>query len=415
MKTASLVRPRRLPQVNWSRALATFLLTFTVLVVVVDIVVWAGIDFRPPHISFIQGSVVFVAEMFYSVSYAAMGWLLASRLPRNLLGWIFLFLGLAMAVQLTITFTIEATGVYQAFRALDTSLLFGAWMASSLHLPTLTLMTTVVFLRFPTGKLLSRRWAIAGWTTLVGALIVGISVGLSPSGLAWYPSLPNIFAAPFAWKPVLQATEILGLVLMVTGVVVATFSMVVRYRQSADVQRAQMRWIAVAVVLFAGAGLPFVIVRYALDLPYSAGHLLLAAALAAGCFLPIAAAVAILRHRLYDIDLILNRALVYIPLTGILGGLYAAGVALFQRAFVAITGDKSDGAVVITTLVLAGMFTPIKNWLQSFVDKRFKPAAAAQTGPMEDVELTVDQRVGLLEERLARMEMGRAAEDPTDW
>jgi hypothetical protein len=143
--------------------------------------------------------------------------------------------------------------------------------------------------------------------------------------------------------------------------------------------------------------------------------LLLAAALAAGCFLPIAAAVAILRHRLYDIDLILNRALVYIPLTGILGGLYAAGVALFQRAFVAITGDKSDGAVVITTLVLAGMFTPIKNWLQSFVDKRFKPAAAAQTGPMEDVELTVDQRVGLLEERLARMEMGRAAEDPTDW
>jgi hypothetical protein len=288
-------------------------------------------------------------------------------------------------------------------------------MASSLHLPTLTLLTTVVFLRFPTGKLLSRRWAIAGWTTLVGALIVGISVGLSPSGLAWYPSLPNIFAAPFAWKPVLQATEILGLVLMVTGVVVATFSMVVRYRQSADVQRAQMRWIAVAVVLFAGAGLPFVIVRYALDLPYSAGHLLLAAALAAGCFLPIAAAVAILRHRLYDIDLILNRALVYIPLTGILGGLYAAGVALFQRAFVAITGDKSDGAVVITTLVLAGMFTPIKNWLQSFVDKRFKPAAAAQTGPMEDVELTVDQRVGLLEERLARMEMGRAAEDPTDW
>jgi hypothetical protein len=232
-----------------------------VLVVVVDIVVWAGIDFRPPHISFIQGSVVFVAEMFYSVSYAAMGWLLASRLPRNLLGWIFLFLGLAMAVQLTITFTIEATGVYQAFRALDTSLLFGAWMASSLHLPTLTLLTTVVFLRFPTGKLLSRRWAIAGWTTLVGALIVGISVGLSPSGLAWYPSLPNIFAAPFAWKPVLQATEILGLVLMVTGVVVATFSMVVRYRQSADVQRAQMRWIAVAVVLFAGAGLPFVIVR----------------------------------------------------------------------------------------------------------------------------------------------------------
>ena len=141
---------------------------------------------------------------------------------------------------------------------------------------------------------------------------------------------------------------------MVTGVLIATVSMVVRYRRSADVQRAQMRWIAAAVVLFAGAGLPFVIVRYGLDLPYSSGSVLLALALVAGCFLPVAAAVAILRHRLYDIDLILNRALVYIPLTGILGGLYAAGVALFQRLFQAVTGDKSDGAVVIATLVLAG-------------------------------------------------------------
>jgi hypothetical protein len=70
--------------------------------------------------------------------------------------------------------------------------------------------------------------------------------------------------------------------------------------------------------------------------------------------------VAILHHRLYDIDLILNRALVYIPLTAILAGLYAAGVALFQRLFVAVTGDRSDGAVVITTLVLAGLFTPVR-------------------------------------------------------
>lgn len=413
MKSATLVRPRRLPQINWSRAFATFLLALTVLFVALCVALWAGIRFQPPHISFIQGSVVFVAEFFYAISYAAMGWLLATRVPRNLLGWLFLFLGLAMAAQLAVTFSIE--GIYQAFRPLDTSLLFGAWVASSLHLPLTVLLTTVVFLRFPTGKLLSKRWAIAGWMTLVGALIVGIAVGLNPSGLAWYPSLPNIFGAPFETRAALQTAELVGLVLMVTGAVIATISMVFRYRQSADVQRAQMRWIAAAVLLFAGAGLPFVIVRYALDLPYSAGHLLMALALAAGCFLPVAAAIAILRHRLYDIDLILNRALVYIPLTGILGGLYAAGVALFQRLFTAVTGDKSDGAVVITTLVLAGMFTPIKNWLQTFVDKRFKPLAAAQTGPIEDVELTIDQRVGLLEERLARMEVGRSAEDPTDW
>ena len=101
----------------------------------------------------------------------------------------------------------------------------------------------------------------------------------------------------------------------------------------------------------------------------------------------------------------------YIPLTGILGGLYAAGVALFQRLFVAVTGDKSDGAVVITTLVLAGMFTPIKNWLQGFVDRRFKPVATLTAGPSEDVELTMDQRVAILEQRLARMEVGSTSPD----
>ena len=196
---------------------------------------------------------------------------------------------------------------------------------------------------------------------------------------------------------------------------VCAISIVARYRHSADVERAQMRWIALAVVLLAGAGLPFIIVRYWLDLPYSSGSVLMSLALIAGCFLPIAAAVAILRHRLYDIDLILNRALVYIPLSAILAGMYTAGVALFQRLFTAVTGDKSDGAVVMATLVLAALFTPIKNWLQSFVDRRFKPVAAANIGPMEDVELTTDQRLALLEQRVARMEVGGAPPDPEDW
>jgi len=132
--------------------------------------------------------------------------------------------------------------------------------------------------------------------------------------------------------------------------------------------------------------------------------------LVAGCFLPIAAAVAVLRHRLYDIDLILRRAFVYIPLTALLGGLYAAGVALFQRIFVAATGDTSDAAIVFATLVLAGMFTPARNWLQTFVDRRFKPESEKEHDQehtlFEDVSLTVDQRVAMLEARIARLEVG---------
>jgi hypothetical protein len=269
----------------------------------------------------------------------------------------------------------------------------------------IVVLTTVVFIRFPTGRPLTPRWRWAGWLTFFGALGVAFGIGLQPEGLAWYPSLPNPFALPLAYKGLLDALTLTGLLVMLTGTVLATASMVLRYRRSSSVERAQLRWIAAAVVVLAAGGIPFIIARYALQVDYAVGQFLLTVALVAGCFLPIAAAVAVLRHRLYDIDLLLNRAFVYIPLTGILGGLYAAGVALFQRLFTAVTGDKSDAAVVITTLVLAGMFTPIRNWLQTFVDKRFKPDSGQHT-LTEDVTLTLDQRVAMLEARMSRMEVG---------
>ena len=107
------------------------------------------------------------------------------------------------------------------------------------------------------------------------------------------------------------------------------------------------------------------------DLPADTHDILLALSVAA---FPIAAGIAILRYRLYDIDLLINRTLVYVPLTGILAGVYSASIALFQKLFVAITREQSDAAIVITTLILASSFTPIKNGLQGAVDKRFKEA-----------------------------------------
>jgi hypothetical protein len=102
---------------------------------------------------------------------------------------------------------------------------------------------------------------------------------------------------------------------------------------------------------------------------YETGAFLFAASIAP---IPIAVGIAILRYRLYDIDLIINRTLVYVPLTGIVTGLYSASVALFQKLFQALTGENSDAAIVISTLILASLFTPMKNGLQSLVDRRFK-------------------------------------------
>ena len=402
MKIAVFARPRQVSDINWPWLAATALLGASVVSVFAGIVLWAGQRFQTPPVSFINSQLVFVAEMFYAIAYAVMGWLLATRLPRNVLGWVFQVLGLAMAAQLLVTFLVQEG--HEAFRQLSYPLLVAAWISSSAHLPMLAVLTNVVFLRFPTGRPLTPRWRGAGWLAFIGALLVIAGMGLQASGLTWYPSLTNVFAAPFAWRPLLGPITLLGLSMLVVGATIGTASIVVRYHRSNDRERAQLRWIAVAVVLLAVAGVPFVVVRYGLQADYATGHFLLATALVAGCLLPLAAAVAILHHRLYDIDIILNRALVYIPLTGILGGLYAAGVALFQRLFVAVTGDRSDAAVVITTLVLAGMFTPVKNGLQNFVDRRFKPSGPHPIDHPPDLH-TVEQRLARLEQRLQQLEV----------
>jgi hypothetical protein len=88
--------------------------------------------------------------------------------------------------------------------------------------------------------------------------------------------------------------------------------------------------------------------------------------------IPLSFAIAILRYKLWEIDILINRTLVYIPLTAILTGLYSASITLFQKIFIATTGEKSDAALVMTTFVLVSTFTPIKSGLQTVVDKRFK-------------------------------------------
>src|SRR4051812_8138224 len=338
--------------------------------------------------------------MFFAISYGVMGWVIATRVPRNPLGWLFMFMGLGMAAQMAVTFLVQQS--HQAFRPMDSVLLTGAWAASSVHLPSLVAAFAFAFSWFPDGHCLSRRWTSALWLATVGSILVIVSIGLSPTGLVWYPSLPNVFSVPAAYNQVLTAIGAAGLVLAVAGVVIAAASIAVRYRRSQDEERAQIRWIAIAVLLIAGAGLPFVVARYALNMDYQTGESMLAIALAAGCFLPIAAAIAITRYRLYNIDNLINRALVYIPLTGVLGGLYAAAVALFQRIFVAVTGDKSDAAIILATLVLASLFTPIKNSLQMFVDKRFKPVTKADLAAPLHVHTHADMKS--LEARLDELE-----------
>jgi hypothetical protein len=173
-------------------------------------------------------------------------------------------------------------------------------------------------------------------------------------------------------------------------------SLFIRYRKADLMERRQIKWVAFAAAIFVFLLLFVLIPPVAAFLAeHKLAYLLINPLISIA--LPAAVGMAILRYRLWEIDILINRTLVYVPLTGILAGLYGASISLLQRGFVAITGTRSDGAVVLTTLILTSTFTPIKNALQSLVDRRFKtptePLAALKTfdRQIQAVEQVVDR------------------------
>lgn len=224
----------------------------------------------------------------------------------------------------------------------------------------LTVPTVALIVLFPDGRPVPKwsRWLI-------------------PLGAASLAFLPFLDAKSASALNTLPAQLWAALLVILFGLAVAC--QVHRYRRvSSPAAREQTRWVVLGLatwlVLMLVQGLPYI---YLQNLPPGAPLPVWAAVSTTVWWLSLAAipltlTIAILRHRLYDIDIIINRALVYGALTAILAGLYAASISFFQKLFQALTGQKSDAAVVLTTLVLASAFTPVRSRLQSTVDRRFK-------------------------------------------
>jgi uncharacterized membrane protein len=170
-------------------------------------------------------------------------------------------------------------------------------------------------------------------------------------------------------------------------------SLVVRFRRADQDRRQQLKWFAVAGVVFAlVAPLGFVAGG-----PGEFGPVLF---ILAFCTLPIAAGIAVMRYGLYEIDTIINRALVYGLLTAVIAGLYTASIGLMQRVSHAVTGGDSEATIVVTTIVIVAAFTPIKSRLQILVDKRFKEAVDPRVR-LQAFSTTLEQRLWPLDRRLA--------------
>ena len=284
-------------------------------------------------------------------AYPTVGALVASRRPRNAVGWLMCAVGLATAVG---TFT----DTYHHYaKDLD---LAGAEAADFLYaINPEVLLAIFVPLVFPDGRLPSRRWRPLIWLVVAALAVYVVDAALKPGG-------PDPLGVELPTK-VYGVLSVLGIVALIVGILGAAASVALRLWRARGQERQQLKWLVYAssVVVIGALG--------AVLLPLPIGDVFWLVMLIGFAGVPVAVGVAILRYRLYDIDVVINRTLVYGSLTTILGGVYFGGVTATQALFRTLTGQKKlpQLVVVASTLVIAALFNPLRRRIQSFIDRSF--------------------------------------------
>jgi hypothetical protein len=288
--------------------------------------------------------------------FGLVGALVASRLPANPIGWLFLALALLEGVyELTFGFTHAALHADP-----DADVAWAAWVADwtgSLSPPFLA----AALLLFPDGRLPSPRWRWLLWGFLPVVVLIFAASALAPGPTSEFPSIGNPAGiAGATWLADVDTDP-----LMSALVVAAIAAVVVRFRRSHGVERQQVKWLAYAGGLLAAM---LVFSGVAMNL-LGADEDSIVAGFVFALFisgLPVAVGIAILRHRLYDIDLVIRRTLVYAVLTATLAATYLASVLL-----VGLAVGESGLAVAVSTLAVAALFRPALSRIQAVVDRRF--------------------------------------------
>jgi hypothetical protein len=303
--------------------------------------------------------------------YATLGLIIATRRPRHPIGWLLIGCGLTGSMQLV-------TGQYAALAgAADLPSRLPALWASSQVQSAWVGLVLLLLLLFPTGRLPSPRWRPVAWSLVAGLCLTLFTQGLKPRTLSDFPEDTNPFGAP-ALEPVLGPLDVLAGALLIAGVIGAFTSLVVRLRRSRGRERQQLKWFVYVALLGVVAIFPLGALLALLigQLPHGYGGVLGAVFqpwLLAPIALAITVAAAIVRHRLYDIDRVINRTLVYGLLTVLLGSVYAAGVLVLGRLLDPADG-QSEPAVAASTLAVAALFQRARRRVQTAVDRRFNRA-----------------------------------------
>jgi hypothetical protein len=291
------------------------------------------------------------------VPYALVGALICARQPWNRIGWLLVVGGLSNGGYVLVMY---ATHGRQQLAELPVS-----WMTGWLFWLTAFITLMVLLLLYPTGRLLSRRWRPVAWAVAVWGLFGLAAMVLNPE-LAdpgfWDPVGGRGLGGQFATKAI-EADVALGWLLVLLALVLAATalaSLVVRFQRARSVERQQLKWLAYGWGLSAAANTLVPVSWAAGILPWLVNWAV-----------AIAIAVAILRYRLYDIDRLINRTLVYGLLTALLGAVYTAVVLALGQLFGGIGTEPPNWAVAGATLAVAALFQPARRRIQAVVDRRF--------------------------------------------
>jgi hypothetical protein len=297
------------------------------------------------------------------ILFGLVGALIISRRPDNVIGLLLMVLSVSGALINPIEAYLAAQ--YPNEAAVSTTLFYLALWLNGWNWLLLVIPILFILVLFPTGKPLTPRWR---WLIVLG-ITVSLTMIVGSTFADEFNTDYGMIANPIGFLPFDQVERYLeipttaGLIILVLGCPTALF---VRYYRTSAVERQQIKWLFYAGALFTTAFF-LAIVSDAYE-PYSLSIIPFELSILA---IPVAIGSAILRYRLYDIDIIIRKTLLYGLLTAVLLTVYFGLVLLTQSAFVAFTGQQSPLAVVLSTLVIAALFNPLRRRLQAFIDRRF--------------------------------------------
>src|ERR671916_306072 len=352
---------------------------------------------------FVEENIVMIATL--TVAFSVVGAMIGSHRPGNPIGWIFcaaaLFQGLAVF------------GDEYATYALITrpgSLTLGpemSWLTEWIWAPGLGLILVFLPLLFPDGRPPSRRWQWVAWlggVSIVMIVVLAMVILWSERGTQLLRDPVSDEAGP-AWILGILVEAVAFPLMLVAGLA-AVISLFVRFRRARGDERQQIKWFASAVAL----SFLWIFVLEQFTLSGVPGAIAVLSGLLVLPSIPIATGIAILKYRLYDIDILINRTLVYGSLTATLVALYFGAIVVLQRVFVVLTGQQSTLAVVASTLLIAALFNPLRRRIQGFIDRRFyrrkydaaKTLAAfsAKLRNETDLEALNEELVGVVRETM---------------